>query len=157
MLPNVDVPNAGAAGAAAAGLLPKELDPNAGAVVAPAALAQGDGLAPRIDVPPNAGAGAEGDPKAGGLLAEDANADGAESDGAGVVSAVAAASPVAMPGYVVPPRIDSLYTIHQATRTPSLLSTQNPGRGPGEYSISSVGIGLYTFSLLDKSSVTPTG
>jgi hypothetical protein len=98
LLPKVDAPNAGAAGAAAAGLLPKALEPNAGAVDAPAAVAHGDGFAPSIDVPPNAPVGADGDPNAEGLLAEAPNAEGAERAGAAEADVGAAAFSAAMPG-----------------------------------------------------------
>ena len=46
---------------------------------------------------------------------------------------------------------------HQAERTPSLFSTQSPGTGPTDSSISSDGIGLYTLSLLERSRAMPTG
>jgi hypothetical protein len=108
LLPRLGVPKAGAAGAAAAGLAPNELTPKAGAVDVPAAVDQGDALAPRTDAPPKAGVGADGEPNAGVLLAKDPNAEGVEVAGAGVAKAAEVASPAAMPGYVVPDRIDSL-------------------------------------------------
>ena len=104
LLPNVDVPNAGAGDAAATGLLPNELEPNAGVADAPVAVDQGEDLAPSVDAPPNA----DGDPNAGALVAGEPNAVEPEMAGAVVTSAEATASAAPIPGYVVPPRIDSL-------------------------------------------------
>lgn len=93
-----DCPKAGPAG-----VLPNVEVPNAGA---PVVVDQGDGLDPSADEPPNAGVA--GDPNAGGLLAGEPNAVETERAGVGVATAEATASPAPIPGYVVPPRIDSL-------------------------------------------------
>lgn len=163
LTPTVDeAPNADGrpkAGVEDAGVVPKELDPKLGfeaAGVAGLAEAQGEGLEPSADDPPNAGAalGVEEpktDPVAG--LARD-KAVGAAAVGAGVAGE---ASTAAIPGYVVPPLMDSEYITHQEQRIPSCVRTQYPGTGPGDSSISSVGIGLYTVSLADRSSAQPTG
>jgi hypothetical protein len=110
-------------------------------------FAKGEGLVAAVAMLPN-----------GGAVAGSAR-NGEEVGLAGPIvwAVVECFSTAASPGYVVPERIDSLYTIHHDARTPSLFSTQRPGSGPGDCSISSVGIGLYTFSLPDRSSATPTG
>jgi hypothetical protein len=46
---------------------------------------------------------------------------------------------------------------HHEAKTPSLLRTIRAGSGVGDSSISSAGIGLATFSLLDKSNANPIG
>ena len=147
------------AGLEEAAALPKELEPN----VAPPALGaaagvdgvpQGDCFAPRAEEPPNAGA-AEGEPNADPPVGV-----GLANAGAGVAACAGACAEVstdAIPEYVVPFLIEGEYMIHQEQSTPSWVSSQYPGTGPGDSSISSVGIGLYTVSFADKSSAQPTG
>ena len=53
--------------------------------------------------------------------------------------------------------IDGAYMTHQEQRIPSCVSTQYAGTGPGDSSMSAVGIGLYTVSFADKSRAQPTG
>lgn len=107
MLPKEELPKAGAPGVVVAGLLPKELEPNAGVVDEPAAVDQGDALAPSVEGPPKAGVTVDDGPNAGAFVADDANAEGAVAVGVVAVKAGGAASE-AIPGYVVPPRMDSL-------------------------------------------------
>lgn len=133
-------------------LVPKDGPPIVGAVVGVVGAPHGDGFDPRAEEPPKAGA--EGEPNAEPVA------------GAGLVKAVGAAacagvcgevSAAAIPEYVVPFLIEGEYMTHQAQRTPSCVSSQYAGTGPGVSSISSVGIGLYTVSFADKSSAQPTG
>src|SRR5277367_811296 len=53
--------------------------------------------------------------------------------------------------------MDSEYITHHEAITPSLFKTMRAGTGVGDSSISSLGIGLTTFSLLERSSPTPIG
>lgn len=156
-LPNAGVlvaPKAGApnAGFGAAGV-PKAGAPNAGAVVSAADGApHGDCLWPRdvaapkapVDGAPNAGFA--GVPKGEVVVCA-----GAGWCGCGVPSAMV------RPGYMVPWRTESEYTTHHEASTPSLFNTMKAGRGLCDASISSLGMGLMTFSLLERSSAVPMG
>lgn len=142
-----------------AGELPKELEPKVGppvvgAVVGVVGVPHGDAFDPRAEEPPKAGA-AEGepnaDPVAGAGLAK------AGAGAAACTGACAEESTAIIPEYVVPFLIEGVYMTHQAQRTPSCVSSQYAGTGPGDSSISSVGIGLYTVSFADISSAHPTG
>ena len=147
------------AGAEEAGEPPKELEPNVGPPVVGAAagaegVPHGEALEPKADEPPNAGAAAgepNADPAAGAGLLK------AEVGVATCAGACAEESAATIPEYVVPLLIEGAYMTHQEQRIPSCVSTQYAGTGPGDSSISSVGIGLYTVSFEDKSSAQPTG
>lgn len=146
-------------GAEEAGEPPKELEPNVGPPVVGAAVGaegvpHGEAFEPKADEPPNAGAAAgepNADPAAGAGLLK------AEVGVATCAGACAEESAATIPEYVVPLLIEGAYMTHQEQRIPSCVSTQYAGTGPGDSSISSVGIGLYTVSFEDKSSAQPTG
>lgn len=178
VVPNDGAPNAGFGAAV------EDVEPNVPKVVLEGAVTvegvpQGDWLFPRADGPPKAppaGAGREGAPKAlevvlpkagaallkagapkAGLLGAP-NADvGAWIDAGEACAGCEGPSAITRPGYTVPCLIDSEYMIHHEAKTPSLLSTMSAGSGVGDSSISSVGIGLGTLSLLDRSRANPIG
>jgi hypothetical protein len=169
--PNAGAPNAGP-GAEVAGFESAE-DPNAGAglvagvdvdvEVAP----HGDARWPKPDGVPNAPLPAPKEPagRAPKALEVDgapkAEVEGAPKAGAAVCAGAGDAcgwevpSATTRPGYTMRWRIDSAYTIHQEDRTPSLFRTIRAGSGEADSSISSFGIGLITFSLLERSSASP--
>jgi len=123
--------------------------------------AEGPPNAPGVEVAPNAGAAGAApkveDPKDG--LAGPPNAEVAGCRGAVVEFEGGLTPPAATsPEYIVPCRMESEYMNHQEASTPSLLRTMRAGKGVGDSLISSyVGIGLCTFSLLERSNARPIG
>lgn len=87
----------------------------------------------------------------------DDSMSGAARDWVGAEEVGGALPVMARFGYMVPWRIESVYTNHHEARTPSLFNTMRAGSGVGDSSISSFGIGLRTLSLLDRSSAKPIG